>query len=284
MLKTRVLTALGLLLFFIPVFLFTNYWVIATVISVLIALAAWEWGRFLWGSSNHSAIIYGLCLLVISLAVIVLPKWINLQKETAPILSMVLWLSMIFWLLFAPLMLRQKLQFSIQNNQLFLAISAYIFLLSAAYAFLVLYDKSAVLVLSVLLLVWTADIGAYFIGKQFGKHKLAPQISPGKSIEGALGAMFAVMLLSLCFYNYNTLSNDIFSLIANQFSLPGLILMSLFLTAMSIMGDLFESLLKRIAGVKDSSQLLPGHGGILDRLDALLPVLPICAILAMELS
>ena len=133
------------------------------------------------------------------------------------------------------------------------------------------------------MIVWAADIGAYFFGKTFGRRKLAPQISPGKSIEGACGGILTVFLISICFYIYNQSANDFFSMIADKYSVIGLILISLFLAIMSIFGDLFESQLKRLSGMKDSSNLLPGHGGILDRLDALLPVLPISAMIVLEL-
>jgi phosphatidate cytidylyltransferase len=177
----------------------------------------------------------------------------------------------------------KKLDFSINQNEIFIAVSGYIVLLSAWYAFLVIFSKGPVFLLSVLLITWTADIGAYFVGKKYGKYKLAPQISPGKSIEGAIGGILAVCLLGICFYNYNTSLNDFFSMLGSKYSVFALLLVSVCLAVMSILGDLFESQLKRLSGMKDSSNLLPGHGGILDRLDAVLPVLPISAMIVLEL-
>jgi phosphatidate cytidylyltransferase len=117
--------------------------------------------------------------------------------------------------------------------------------------------------------VWIADIGAYFAGRAFGRHKLAPQISPGKTWEGALGATLALV-------SYGLLVLDFRGLLAGfgAGAMLWLVLGLVALTAVSICGDLFESLLKRQAGVKDSGQLLPGHGGVLDRIDSLTSTLP----------
>jgi phosphatidate cytidylyltransferase len=136
----------------------------------------------------------------------------------------------------------------------------------------------------VLLLVWVADISAYFVGKKWGKSKLAPTISPGKSREGLAGGVVGVFLLAITWIALETpypeLKNSLFSMLYSHglfFMFSGL----LFLTLMSAAGDLFESLLKRCAGMKDSSRLLPGHGGVLDRLDALLPTLPMAIMLSL---
>jgi phosphatidate cytidylyltransferase len=134
--------------------------------------------------------------------------------------------------------------------------------------------------LSVFCLVWLADIAAYFGGRAFGRRKLAPSISPGKSWEGVYSGMLAVALLALawCWAEPGWQLGDDTSLyhrLYGQLGLVGLLLMAVFLAAMSVVGDLFESLVKRAAGAKDSSRLLPGHGGVLDRIDALLPVFPL---------
>jgi phosphatidate cytidylyltransferase len=129
-------------------------------------------------------------------------------------------------------------------------------------------------------LVWIADIGAYFVGKAFGRHKLAAQISPGKSIEGAIGGLVLCYLYALLCTLYLPFENSIFGAWAIRFGWIPMFLMVTVLTVFSIFGDLFESQFKRLAGVKDSSFLLPGHGGVLDRVDALLPVMPIAALLA----
>lgn len=141
-----------------------------------------------------------------------------------------------------------------------------------------LYSRSAVYLLSVMAIVWIADIGAYFAGKAFGKHKLAPSISPGKSWEGAIGGWLAVLVLGAAAASVPALSNAFPAQVAARWGWAGLMLVLSLLTFASVVGDLFESQLKRRAGFKDSSNLLPGHGGVLDRIDALVPVLPLAVL------
>lgn len=139
------------------------------------------------------------------------------------------------------------------------------------------------MLLSVLCLVWMADVAAYFGGKALGRRKLAPAISPGKSWEGVYSGMLGVLLLALVWgggegqgwWSGPSLYGALWSL-GPVVAALGLLL----LVIMSVCGDLLESLVKRSAGVKDSSALLPGHGGVLDRVDALLPVLPLAMMLA----
>jgi phosphatidate cytidylyltransferase len=134
-------------------------------------------------------------------------------------------------------------------------------------------------VLSLLLVVWLADIGAYFAGKRFGRRKLAPSISPGKTWEGVLGGWLLVLLVALIAMQTRVFAPTLFTAFAERLGWPRALLGVSVLVAFSVAGDLFESLLKRQAGVKDSSGLLPGHGGVLDRVDALLPVLPLAMLL-----
>jgi phosphatidate cytidylyltransferase len=124
---------------------------------------------------------------------------------------------------------------------------------------------------------------AYFAGRRFGgrfsKGKLAPSISPGKSWEGVWGGMAGVVILSIAWALTDPVGGSFFSRVFARHGLPMLVLAAVFLSAMSVVGDLVESLIKRSAGVKDSSKLLPGHGGVLDRVDALLPALPLAMML-----
>ena len=135
--------------------------------------------------------------------------------------------------------------------------------------------------LSVLCVVWMADIAAYFGGRAFGRRKLAPTISPGKSWEGVVSGMLGVLLLAAAWMAFDarvaTDSASLFTQLKQRFGVLAMVFAVLCLVAMSVVGDLFESLIKRAVGAKDSSDLLPGHGGVLDRIDALLPVLP-CAL------
>lgn len=132
-------------------------------------------------------------------------------------------------------------------------------------------------VLTLLALVWAADICAYFGGRKFGRHKLAPRVSPGKTVEGALcGVLGAVIITLIGAWWPDTLGY----MLVDRWSIWGAIPVAAILAAVSILGDLFESLLKRRAGVKDSSGLLPGHGGVYDRIDAILPVVPIALLIS----
>lgn len=166
-------------------------------------------------------------------------------------------------------------------------LSAVSFVPAAYLSLLYLYEVGDwVLVLSVLLIVWGADISAYFCGRAWGKHRMAPAISPKKTWEGAIGAYVIVIIFFLLTYWFceqgNVFTNFLFD---NVGFFWGVVLLAGFV-ALSISGDLWESMLKRLAGIKDSSNLLPGHGGFFDRLDATLPVLPAAAwiILAVQLA
>jgi phosphatidate cytidylyltransferase len=141
--------------------------------------------------------------------------------------------------------------------------------------------------LSILVLVWVADVFAYFAGRTFGlrftRGKLAPSISPGKSWEGVWGGMLGVIVLALCWVWADSAARPAVASLYTRLAERGwwlLVIGVIFLAAMSVVGDLVESLIKRSAGAKDSSALLPGHGGVLDRVDALLPTLPIAMMLA----
>ena len=146
-----------------------------------------------------------------------------------------------------------------------------------------LYLHSPLYLLSVMAIVWIADIGAYFAGKAFGKRKLAPSISPGKSWEGAIGGAVAVLVLASASVFSSALFDTFATHVQRSLGWGGLVAVMLLVVAASVAGDLFESMLKRRAGMKDSSNLLPGHGGVLDRIDALIPVLPLATLIAYRL-
>ncbi|BDW11166.1 phosphatidate cytidylyltransferase [Polynucleobacter sp. SHI8] len=286
MLKTRVITAVVLLSVFIPILLFSPTIILSLVVSIIISLASWEWGRFIWGVKSRLPIFYSVMIQALLVLLIYCIEGNNQNVITlfSYLMLGILWVSMIFWLIVVPFILSKKLQFSIKTNTPLLAIAGVIIFLSDWYAFMLLKDKGLWVLLSVLMIVWTADIGAYFVGKQIGKNKLAPQLSPGKSIEGVIGGMLAVCILGCIFFSLNISSMNFFNVIGQQSSWIVLIPLCIFLAGMSVVGDLFESQLKRISGMKDSSGLLPGHGGVMDRLDALLPVLPIAAICIQGIS
>ncbi len=163
------------------------------------------------------------------------------------------------------------------NNRLLNGIYC-IAILGCFVAILILFQRSPFYLLSVMALVWIADIGAYFSGKAFGKRKLAPSISPGKSWEGAIGGWLAVLILAGA-SSFLPVFNDTFAVqLLENWGWFGWASALTVLVVASVAGDLFESQLKRRADMKDSSNLLPGHGGVLDRIDALIPTLPLAVL------
>jgi phosphatidate cytidylyltransferase len=189
-------------------------------------------------------------------------------------------MAVIFWFFLAPFILAKGMNISLQKLRPLYVVLGLILLPATWFALVFLRELGLVFLLSTMALVWVADIGAYFVGKAFGKRKLAAQISPGKSIEGALGGLLLCYGYALLCIFYLPFESTLFGAWAIRFGWVPTFLMVTVLTAFSIFGDLFESQLKRMAGVKDSSHLLPGHGGVLDRADALIPTMPIAALLA----
>jgi phosphatidate cytidylyltransferase len=189
-------------------------------------------------------------------------------------------LAVLFWFFVAPFILGRGMNLSLEKLRPFYVILGLIVLPATWFALVFLREIGLVFLLTCMVLVWVADIGAYFVGKAFSKRKLAVQISPGKSVEGAIGGLLLCYGYALLCVIYLPLESNLFSAWAIRFGWAPMFLMVTVLVAFSIFGDLFESQLKRLAGVKDSSYLLPGHGGVLDRVDALIPTMPIAALLA----
>jgi phosphatidate cytidylyltransferase len=188
-------------------------------------------------------------------------------------------LAMILWVIGAPLIMARGTQLALSKWQYFLAVLGLILLPATWFALVFLREMGLLWLLTAMALVWVADIGAYFVGKAFGRRRLAPQLSPGKTVEGALGGIVLCCLFATLCALYLPPTATIFGAFATGWGWLPMFLMVLGLTILSIVGDLFESQLKRLSGVKDSSGLLPGHGGVLDRIDALLPTMPIAVLL-----
>jgi phosphatidate cytidylyltransferase len=142
-----------------------------------------------------------------------------------------------------------------------------------------LWQRSVTFLVSAMAIVWVADIGAYFAGRAFGRRKLAPSISPGKTWEGVAGGLVAVLVLAGVVAQWPALSDSFPAVLLARFGWPAWVLLMAVFVAASVVGDLFESMMKRRAGRKDSSALLPGHGGVLDRIDALIPTMPLALLL-----
>ncbi|KXB32660.1 phosphatidate cytidylyltransferase [Dechloromonas denitrificans] len=270
MLKTRVITALVLLALLLPsLFLLPQaYW--AIFVAAFIGVAAWEWGGLLRWSETSRRLLGGVTALICVALAQIDPAAIGAGELFEPAALWVLVFygaAAVFWCLVMPFWLQKK--WSLHGGVLGLAVGAVV-LLPTWLAMVQLRALGPGVLLAIFAVVWMADIAAYFSGKAFGKHKLAPAISPGKTWEGALGAGVGVVIYGLLIR------------LAFQLDTPSLLLwgvMLLAVTAVSIIGDLYESLLKRKAGIKDSSNVLPGHGGVLDRIDSLTSTLPVVALL-----
>lgn len=271
MLGQRILTALVLLALLLPA-VWVGGLAFALLTLAFIAAAAWEWAR-LNGCAGAVAVI---CAVAVGLAglLALLAGWATQLPAVG------WWLVGALWVVGGTVVLAAGPAAWARwprGVRLVLGLAA----LCAGWLALVQARALGLnFLLSVFCLVWLADIAAYFGGRTFGRRKLAPSISPGKTWEGAWSGMLAVALLALAWCGADARWNmgddmSLYHRLHGQLGLAGLLLVAVFLAAMSIVGDLFESLVKRAVGAKDSSRLLPGHGGMLDRIDALLPVFPL---------
>ena len=277
MLKTRILTALVLLAVLLPVLYSNNFTAFAVVVTAFFGAAIWETFRLFNPKSNKAAIVA-----VFWTAAFAWTFFINAGGA-----AQTFWfaISVLVWVLrFAPSLKTGLPALDSVGNTL-LSLTYAVSLVGCFAAIVALYAYSPLYLLSVLVIVWCADIFAYFSGKAFGKRKLAPSISPGKSWEGAIGGGIAVLVLAtLAIVLAGEQLADTFPIrVQASLGWAATYLILILIVAASIVGDLFESQLKRRAGMKDSSNLLPGHGGVLDRIDALVPVLPLAALIGARL-
>jgi phosphatidate cytidylyltransferase len=271
MLKARVITAVVLLAVLLPVTLFAPVAAFGALLALVLVLAAWEWARLL-KLSGLAPVAYAI---VAALALAASTRLGLGARAARPLLEA----AAVFWILAGPFVLVRKPTLAHGPWRLFLIVAGLVILVACWHALVAARILGVSFVLSVLLIVWLADIGAYFAGKAFGKHKLAPAISPGKTWEGAAGGWLAVMVIAIVVMVSHAFEPTLVSVLGARMGPVRMLLLLTVLVAFSIVGDLFESMLKRQAGVKDSSALLPGHGGVLDRIDALLPVLPLAMLL-----
>ena len=275
MLKQRVITAAVLLALFLPAMFSEAHWPFALLTLVLIGAAGWEWGR-LNGMSVWVAWSCGAGLAGVGLAIV-------LMNGVSSVPAPVWWLASGLWVLAGT----QALKVGVPGWPRLPAwgriVLGVVVLASSWLAICAAKAQGALFLFSVFLLVWVSDIAAYAGGRAFGRRKLALSISPGKSWEGVYCAMAAVVTLSVVWVLLEpaTLTDhSLYFRIWDRFGWGVLVVSVLYLAALGVMGDLLESLVKRAAGAKDSSRLLPGHGGVLDRIDALLPVFPAALALA----
>jgi phosphatidate cytidylyltransferase len=281
MLKTRVITALVLVL----VFLLALFWLPprawAAFAGLLIMPAAWEWGKLI----KLSRVACGLYVLVIAAVCAVLFALAQVDAPGGPVMlqsgglqSTVYLGASLFWLIVVPLWLWRSW---LPRARWLALLTGLLVLVPAWLALVELRNLGPLLLLLLMSVAWISDSAAYFAGRRFGRHKLAPSISPGKTWEGVVGAVLAVSLYA-ALWSLVWQTHFPHVLKSMRFGTFGMLLFLWLLTAIGIYGDLFESALKRQAGVKDSGALLPGHGGVLDRIDALTAVLPVAALVYLS--
>ncbi len=248
MLKQRIVTAVALLLFFLGALYFLPAipWMLLTLLAVLVG--AWEWAGIARYSANGRW-LYLLMTLLLCLGLLALGDAARNAAFAA---------STLFWLVPAGAWL--AFQWRLKHT-VAMAGMGWLLLLPTWLALVYLRQINPNLLLTLMMVVWIADSAAYFTGRRFGKHKLAPAISPGKTWEGVGGALAGVTAFSMAVVLWVGAS-------------WGIVPAFWGLAALSIIGDLFESWMKRVAGIKDSGTILPGHGGVLDRIDGLIPTLP----------
>lgn len=278
MLKQRVITAVILLAILLPALFSSHTLPFNGIVLVMLTVGAWEWGR-LNHLSQRGAIATAVVMLCMGLL-----TW---QQGWLTQSHSVVWLvAGSAWVLGSVALIKGGVPGWARIPLAVRWVGGVLALWVAGLAMVQARQIGINFLLSVLLLVWVADIFAYFFGRAFGlkltKVKLAPAISPGKSWEGAWGGACGVLVLAFAWVWADAAAqSSVWSLYTRLFQQGWwmLVVAALFMAAMSVVGDLVESLIKRSAGAKDSSQLLPGHGGVLDRIDALLPTLPLAMML-----
>lgn len=261
MLGQRVITALVLLFLLFLIVFFTNALSFLLIFSVVTLIAVWEWAKLSGLKETWSRCLY--CFAMSLLAVL---SYFLLQEYLPTILV----LNLFFWFLAFILILTYPKFILIWNNSFSIGLIGVFVLLPCwlVLNFLRSQDDFSYIFISLIALIAAADSGAYFIGKRFGKHKLAKLVSPNKTWEGVLGGVLSCFILILVI----TFTTGAILPQLSQWQL--LFVLPILISFFSVIGDLFESMLKRVRGVKDSGNILPGHGGILDRIDGIVSTMP----------
>lgn len=279
MLKQRIITALILAPIALGAILFLPLFEFAIAFSIIIGLGAWEWANMACIEKRaikvlYTAVIVGICLFLLH-HISVSQIWF--QGELHPIFQIILGLSVVWWLVsLFNVILYPKFSSRWRNNSFLRCIFGMLTLIPTWVGLLALRTSlfdidplyGASLIFYVLGIVWAADSGAFFIGVKFGRHKLRPNVSPGKTLEGLFGGIAASFaIIGFAALHYQVDANRIWMHLA----------VGCLTVAVSALGDLNESMFKRCAGMKDSGSLLPGHGGIMDRIDSLTAAFPVFA-------
>lgn len=278
MLRQRVRTAVVLLAVVFAAVLATPSWPLQLLLGAMAACALWEWLRLTLPVRYGGIALGGACaFFVISCFLLFTPHGKLALFELSRVAALPLFgVVTLFWLVLATgAVIRGRPD--IRASSGFYSMVSVVAVFAAWLALILLFaHRGAGFLVSLLALIWVADIAAYFSGKAMGRHKLAPRVSPGKTWEGAFGGVAGACLWVAISAGWQETFG--YALVS-QWGWPAAVAFAAALGAVSIVGDLFESLLKRRAGRKDSSGLLPGHGGVFDRIDALLPVAPLAFLL-----
>jgi phosphatidate cytidylyltransferase len=271
-LRTRVLTAVAAALLFLGMLFFAPRGLWAAFVLTIALVGCWEWSRMSGLAGGAQMAYVGASVLVGGFLWLTYLGYVQASFAATAMTGFIV--AALLWLVVAPLWLARKLR----PSPSVCAAVGWVVVWPTWLAFVTLRDVSPWVLLALAAMVWVADIAAYFAGRKFGRRKLAPAISPGKTIEGVYGALAGVALygvvLAVIAHSASTPLTPIF---APGAGLPAILVMMV-LACLSVVGDLFESWMKRGAGLKDSSNLLPGHGGVLDRIDALTSTLPLAAL------
>ena len=279
MLIQRLLAAIVLIPLVIILLFFTKLSIFASIMIAVGGIAAWEWSQFLHITNKHSRLMFAFFIAVLLALLYFMPIPFELKSK---LYNIILSLSIIWWLVALYLVMSYPKTIHYWSNiavKLFFAFfTLFPFFISVIVLRSIDYQSNcytgAILLLYIFVLVWATDTGAYFAGRTFGKRKLAPKVSPGKTIEGFIGGVSVALLISLIVYYSNLFNIKLYVFFISSF----------FAILASVLGDLTESMFKREAGIKDSGNLIPGHGGILDRIDSLTAAVPIFTVLSLYLS
>lgn len=252
----RIRTALILVVIvLLCMFASTSAWPMMGLMLLMVAIAGYEWARLI---PNQQPTIYAAVVTAVAAGTLFLPQiWPYLW-----VVAVLIWLVSLSWVKQYP----QKTGWYNKN----LNVMGLILLIATVIAIFYLWQQSPWWLMYVFALVWCADSGAYFAGRTFGKRKLAPHVSPNKSIEGLVGGLLLTLLVMLAI--------GFMQLKLNPTALVIFMALSIITVLASVQGDLFESMVKRKAGIKDSGKILPGHGGVLDRIDSLMAATPVFAL------
>jgi phosphatidate cytidylyltransferase len=271
MLRQRIITALIMAALFLAGVIFLPQAALAVLFAALVLAGGWEWSRMAGWRSPGARGVY-----VLLLSAVLLLLYFHCEFDVVPTrerVQPVLGLACLWWS-FALLWVKSYPGSAVMWGTRLMRSGMGLLILAPAWTaalYLLSYPRGGALMVMLVVVVAAADIGAYFAGKTFGKHKLAPQVSPAKTWEGFWGGALAVAVIAVLVWYFLPARGA-------HISLPAVLVVALATSMASVVGDLTVSMVKRQSGTKDSGSLLPGHGGVLDRLDSLSGAAPVFAL------